>query len=162
MNSSWTEDHINRLWCGHTEDKKNSVSKNTHRQVFKVYPPCDVTDFTRIPRRTHERSDVRIVSVGQFRPEKDHALQIRTMFELRQILEESVWERVKLVLIGGVRNAEDEKRVKDLKDLCAHLSIEDKIEFLTNIPFDELKDEMSFATMGIHTMWNEHFGIGKS
>ena len=37
--------------------------------------------------------------------------------------------QIKLVLIGGCRNAEDERRVKDLKDLCAHLSVEDNVEF---------------------------------
>ena len=29
----------------------------------------------------------------------------------------------------------------------------------TNIPFEELKVEMSEALVGLHTMWNEHFGI---
>ena len=29
-----------------------------------------------------------------------------------------------------------------------------------NIPFGELLKEMSDATIGLHTMWNEHFGIG--
>ena len=29
-----------------------------------------------------------------------------------------------------------------------------------NIPFGELSKEMSDATIGLHTMWNEHFGIG--
>ena len=36
---------------------------------------------------------------------------------------------MKLVLIGGCRNAEDEKRVRDLKDLCGHMSVEDNVEF---------------------------------
>ena len=38
---------------------------------------------------------IKIVSVGQFRPEKDHALQIRAMFELRQIVDDAVWKRVR-------------------------------------------------------------------
>ena len=37
--------------------------------------------------------------------------------------------KMKLVLIGGCRNAEDEKRVRDLKDLCGHMSVEDNVEF---------------------------------
>jgi hypothetical protein len=36
----------------------------------------------------------KIVSIGQFRPEKDHACQIRAMFELRQIIDEAEWEKV--------------------------------------------------------------------
>ena len=47
------------------------------------------------------KDDVKtIVSVGQFRPEKDHALQIRAMYELRELLSEDKWKKVKLVLIG--------------------------------------------------------------
>jgi alpha-1,2-mannosyltransferase len=65
-----------------------------------------------------------------------------------------------LVLVGGCRNKEDEQRVQDLKDLCRHLSVEDNIEFKVNVSFDELCEEMKKSFMGIHTMWNEHFGIG--
>ena len=47
------------------------------------------------------KDDVKtIVSIGQFRPEKDHALQIRAMFELRELLTEDKWNQVRLVLIG--------------------------------------------------------------
>ena len=44
---------------------------------------------------------IKIVSVGQFRPEKDHALQIRAMFELRQIVDDAVWKRVRYELNHG-------------------------------------------------------------
>ena len=63
-------------------------------------------------------------------------------------------------MIGGVRNAEDESRVKDLVDLSRHLSIEDNVEFKVNLGFEELKQQMGESLIGLHTMWNEHFGIG--
>ena len=67
--------------------------------VHKVYPPCDTSEFAQIPRKSEEllekEGTVKIVSVGQFRPEKDHALQIRAMFELRQILDEPIWKKVR-------------------------------------------------------------------
>lgn len=34
------------------------------------------------------------------------------------------------------------------------------MEFRTNVPFSELKDWLARSLAGIHTMWNEHFGIG--
>ena len=87
VNSSWTEDHINKLW--------------TSNRIHKVYPPCDNRDFLRIQRNfdteknfSHQRIN-KIVSLGQFRPEKDHAMQIRSMFELRKILSDEEWERVR-------------------------------------------------------------------
>ena len=35
------------------------------------------------------------------------------------------------------------------------------MEFLTNLGFDDLKREMGEGIVGLHTMWNEHFGIGE-
>lgn len=69
--------------------------------------------------------------------------------------------QLKLVLIGGCRNAEDEARVQDLKDLCKHLAVDENVEFKVNLSFDKLKEEMGQGLVGIHTMWNEHFGIGR-
>jgi alpha-1,2-mannosyltransferase len=46
------------------------------------------------------------------RPEKDHPLQIKAMYELRQILPEAEWDKVRLVLIGGCRGQEDERLVQ--------------------------------------------------
>ncbi len=46
------------------------------------------------------------------RPEKDHPLQIRAMYELRQILPEAEWDQVRLLIIGGCRGQEDERLVQ--------------------------------------------------
>ncbi len=152
VNSSWTEEHICKLW------------NRPGQLVHKIYPPCDVRRFKELERDMNEDVEddsavKKIISIGQFRPEKDHALQIRAMFELRQILPEAKWDKVRLILIGGCRNADDERRVQDLRDLCKHLSIEDNVDFKINVPFDELCHEMKTASMGLHSMWNEHFGI---
>jgi hypothetical protein len=41
---------------------------------------------------------IKIVSVSQFRPEKDHPLQLRAMYELRQLVPEDVWDKVSKLL----------------------------------------------------------------
>ena len=40
--------------------------------------------------------------------------------------------------------------------------MEGNVEFRTNLGFEELKREMGDGIVGLHTMWNEHFGIGES
>lgn len=147
VNSSWTRGHILSLWrCG---------------VIHIVYPPCDVQTFLDIPlgeeKSTKEQT---IVSVSQFRPEKDHPLQIRAFAKL---LERTAWQQLppKLILIGGCRNQDDEQRVSALKKLCQELAIEERVVFKINIPFEELKKHLAEATIGLHTMWNEHFGIGE-
>lgn len=148
VNSSWTEDHINFIW---------KCPMKTHR----VYPPCDVDHLISLPLLSDkEKGDViRIVAVAQFRPEKNHPLMMRSMFELRSILKEEVWEKVRLVCIGSCRNEEDEERVKDMQDLAKHLALDENVEFKLNIPYSELVSELQKGTIGLHTMWNEHFGI---
>ncbi|TRY73648.1 hypothetical protein TCAL_12485 [Tigriopus californicus] len=155
VNSSWTEEHINDIWQAN--------------HVQRVYPPCDIDVFRQIPRRSNPDGIQTLVSLGQFRPEKDHPLQIRSMAKIRDKLlrredrsneeNEKAWEKLKLVLIGGCRNDEDEARVQDLKDLCKHLAVDENVEFKVNLPYDKLKEEMGQGLIGLHTMWNEHFGI---
>ncbi|KAK6645404.1 hypothetical protein RUM43_001681 [Polyplax serrata] len=154
VNSTWTEEHINELWC---------QPMSTHC----VYPPCGVDDLIAIPRnfssnnnRNDGKDQIKIISIGQFRPEKNHPLQLRALYQLRTLIPESVWERVQLILIGGCRNSEDKRRVKDMEDLCKHLSLENNVIFKLNAPYSELKKELSESTIGLHAMWNEHFGIG--
>jgi len=65
------------------------------------------------------------------------------------------------VLIGGCRNADDQARVDELKKLAEELEISEYVEFCLNVPFSTLKERMAQSTVGIHTMWNEHFGIGE-
>lgn len=146
VNSSWTEEHINAIW---------KCPLRTHR----VYPPCEVQHLTSLPLLNNAAKGIRIVSVGQFRPEKNHPLMLRSMFELRSLLDEETWNQVKLVLIGSCRNQEDETRVKDMQDLAKHLALDENVEFKLNIPYVELTSELQFGTIGLHCMWNEHFGI---
>lgn len=64
------------------------------------------------------------------------------------------------MIVGSCRNAEDEERKKSMEDLTKHLSLEQAVEIKANIPYPELIENYRMSTIGLHTMWNEHFGIG--
>ncbi|XP_043927607.1 GDP-Man:Man(3)GlcNAc(2)-PP-Dol alpha-1,2-mannosyltransferase [Protopterus annectens] len=148
VNSTWTENHILGLW-------------KSRDRTSVVYPPCDVKTFLDIPLDDGKsRAQQTIVSVGQFRPEKDHPLQIRAFRKLLDSKDAKQRSALKLILIGGCRNQDDESRVFCLKDLCEKLGVKENVEFKINIPFEELKQYLAEAVIGLHTMWNEHFGIG--
>jgi alpha-1,2-mannosyltransferase len=164
VNSSWTEEHINHIW-------------QCPSKTYKVFPPCDVEGLKDLARdeelaTTQDKngdddnddsaSFIRIISVGQFRPEKDHPLQIRILYQLRELLQEDEWARIRLVIIGSCRHKEDAARVKDMEDLCKHLSVEQNVEFRVDVSHAELREAMGEGLIGIHTMWNEQFGIGSS
>uniref|UniRef100_A0A3Q3N871 GDP-Man:Man(3)GlcNAc(2)-PP-Dol alpha-1,2-mannosyltransferase n=1 Tax=Labrus bergylta TaxID=56723 RepID=A0A3Q3N871_9LABR len=130
VNSTWTLGHILALW---RSPSRTSI----------VYPPCDVRAFLDVPLEDEDECHS-IVSVGQFRPEKDHRLQIRAFRKLLDRKGEGpgAQESLRLVLIGGCRNQEDEERVLMLRGLCEELGVSAHVDFKLNIPFEELKREL--------------------
>ena len=138
-NSSWTRDHIAALWvCRHVV----------------VFPPCNIERFVQLPMDKPAANYA--VSVGQFRPEKDHELQIDA-FAL--FLSSHASLKAKLLLIGSCRGKEDEARVAALRLRAKEKGISEAVEFHLNVSFAELLELLAGAKVGLHTMWNEHFGI---
>ncbi|KAI8097480.1 GDP-Man:Man(3)GlcNAc(2)-PP-Dol alpha-1,2-mannosyltransferase 1 [Halteromyces radiatus] len=142
VNSTWTKGHIDELW-------------GTNADI--VYPPCDTERLNELPLTGRQSM---IVSVAQFRPEKDHSLQLMAMGRLLKKYPE--WKSKKsmeLVLIGSSRNEDDEQRIAKLRQECQQLGIEDRVRFEINASFDLLVENLGKGKVGLHTMWNEHFGI---
>lgn len=149
VNSSWTRNHILKLW-------------NKPACTFTVYPPCDTSVFETLPLKSIlNKEDLRIISIAQFRPEKNHELQLNALKAFVSTLN-SDQSHVTLVLIGSCRHEEDHGRVQKLRSLCSQLGIEKNVEFKINLPFQEVIQEMESADISLHSMWNEHFGIGKA
>ncbi|EGC39229.1 hypothetical protein DICPUDRAFT_45300 [Dictyostelium purpureum] len=149
VNGTWTGNHIKNIW-------KKEYGKN----LFKLYPPVDVENRKELPLDWMNRKNM-ILSIAQFRPEKNHSLQLETLAHLLQkypIHKNQL--RTKLVLVGGVRDQDDRDRVSALEELAKKLKIEDHVEFKISIPANQLNQLLGEASVGIHTMWNEHFGIG--
>ncbi|MCL4128055.1 UNVERIFIED_CONTAM: hypothetical protein GTU68_000273, partial [Idotea baltica] len=70
VNSSWTKGHITQLW-------------RYEGDVPVVFPPCDTAKFSSLPLINDEEKNLKtIVSIGQFRPEKDYPLQLRSFQRL--------------------------------------------------------------------------------
>ena len=169
-NSSWTSAHLRRLW-------------RTSPAV--VYPPCDVdglTDFAlqgRVGGDSDEGVGVGhvsdtghspyVVSVGQFRPEKDHALQLRAWAKMKadeaglspeyRSSNPCVPRGAVLKIIGGCRGADDVARLESLRLMAKSLAVDDSIEFHVDVPYSKLRTLLGGASAGLHGMLDEHFGI---
>ena len=148
VNSTWTQNHILSLW-------------QAYNRTFVVYPPCDTKEFLSIQLTDKSQKVQSIVSIAQFRPEKDHPLQIKSFHKFLNRQSQESRKAFKLVLVGSSRNEGDARRVQDLKELCKSLELEDSVEFKLNVTFRELKQCLGEATIGLHTMLDEHFGIGE-
>eukprot|EP00189_Rhodosorus_marinus_P003077 CAMPEP_0113961916 /NCGR_PEP_ID=MMETSP0011_2-20120614/5604_1 /TAXON_ID=101924 /ORGANISM="Rhodosorus marinus" /LENGTH=443 /DNA_ID=CAMNT_0000973669 /DNA_START=572 /DNA_END=1903 /DNA_ORIENTATION=- /assembly_acc=CAM_ASM_000156 len=139
-NSSWTAQHLRDIF-------------GNRKSVHVVYPPCKVAVIeTGVAER---RNEGQIVSLAQFRPEKNHEKQL----EMMNILVNEKHCSVRLKLIGGARNLADEDRAVTLQQLSAKLKVKDHCEFHVNVPYQEVRRHLAQTDIAVHTMSHEHFGI---
>ena len=75
-----------------------------------------------------------VVSIAQFRPEKAHGLQLEA-FSVLLSQRPELKGVAQLVLAGACRHADDETRLKALKEQAAGLGIEKHVRFEVNVPF---------------------------
>ena len=143
VNSSWTKSHIEALW--------------SPKKLELVYPPCDTTGLKKLEIQGRRRET--IVSIAQFRPEKNHFLQISIVDSL---VKQHGFKDVHLSMIGSVRvgNEADIDLVERLRKEIELKGLEKNISILLSVPADELKRNFASHAIGLHTMSQEHFGIG--
>lgn len=168
-NSSWTRGHIDQLW------------RVADGRISTVFPPCDTSALAALPlsRPTTALGGHLVLSLAQFRPEKDHPMQLRAFARFLEATPRAAAksgsaasERVRLVVVGGCRDAGDLARLDALKKLCGTLGLQMRdvpdgakdigdwdVDFQANLPIQEVHRLLGEATVGIHTMRDEHFGI---
>ena len=77
---------------------------------FKIFKQ---PTFSSIPLTSHRDPNL-LISLAQFRPEKNHSDQVKAF----AILKKNIPNRpIKFVMAGGVRNEGDEKRANDIEAL---------------------------------------------
>lgn len=116
VNGSWTQAHI------------NSFLPSSNGATI-IYPPCDTKSLCSLP--LENRSNSKIVSLAQFRPEKEQKVQIqmlKNLFDLNENYrngnEQDNVEKVTLTLMGSCRNSGDEMRIEELKTLARESGVQ--------------------------------------
>ncbi|KAF6262956.1 hypothetical protein COO60DRAFT_1699075 [Scenedesmus sp. NREL 46B-D3] len=152
VNSSWTASHVRQVWWIWDEPAL-------------VYPPCDTTDLQSLPL-DRRLKHLFLVSVAQFRPEKNHRLQLEAYAMAREeaAAKDTNWRNSPVLvstlkMVGSCRGPDDEARLLQLQQYAAKLGISDAVEWHVNVPYLELKQLLGGAVGGLHTMLDEHFGI---
>ncbi|PWN22533.1 UDP-Glycosyltransferase/glycogen phosphorylase [Microstroma glucosiphilum] len=167
-NGTWTRDHINRLILnrGQLKDVQSaaassspSTSRRVDRQASIVYPPCDTSSLQDFPLQGRGNT---IVSLAQFRPEKEHRTQLlilRGLLDRYPQYAKAEEHPVKLIMMGSCRNTGDEERIASLRSLSSELHLDPYVDFIINAPYPRILSELSTASIGLSTMVDEHFGI---
>ncbi|KAJ7070666.1 mannosyltransferase [Mycena amicta] len=149
VNSTWTQKHVAAVLAYPPSFGRWGIVRP---QV--VYPSCDTREMEKLPLDAREHI---VLSIAQFRAEKDHAMQIRALHSLLQT--HPGYERVQLVLIGGCRNDQDQARVESLRQLAKDLGVQERVTFVLNAPYPDMLAWLRRASVGLNTMLDEHFGI---
>lgn len=137
-NSSWTQNHMSDRQWG---------------QLPKVlFPPCSVTEFWADNFETKKEV---AISIGQFRSEKRHDVQLDMMKFHKTKHPES---KLELHIIGSGKFEESELIYNKLLKRIEKEKIKN-VKILKDLSFKDLQAEIKSASFGIHTMIDEHFGI---
>ncbi|KAM7537851.1 hypothetical protein Aperf_G00000064633 [Anoplocephala perfoliata] len=140
VNSTWTLKHIEAIFG---------------RRPILLYPPCPCL----VSEKRGDQRKPWIISIGQFRPEKNHIFQLKS-FEAFLKIAGGDRSSFRLILLGSCRNKEDYLRVNQLQEAAKHLGLsEQQVIFEVDPSSDTLKRYLSEATINLHTMVDEHFGI---
>jgi len=150
VNSSWTQAHIKSLW------------KAVQSPIHIAYPPVETEVLKSFP--INGRSPALIVSLAQFRPEKNHRLQLEAFaFMLQKYSSQSrLVQNARLLIIGSCRGDAQSRILDELTQFAVeqlHLKVPEQVEFLPNKSHLEVLQLLADASIGIHTMKDEHFGI---
>ena len=138
-NSSWTRAHLEAIWrC---------------RRLTTIFPPCAQLSKAG-PNETNDRDADLVISVGQFRPEKRHEDQLNAFATLA---ERYPTVKLRLVMVGGTRGPADEARALSLAREAKSRNL--PVEVRSNVSHEELTSLLRRASIGLHTMRDEHFGI---
>ena len=158
-NSSWTQGHIESLWG------KSRASRGRESAIEVVFPPVavdELEDAIDVSAETEKTRKNILLYIAQFRPEKNHNMILRAF---AQMLENSMdgakdVATARLVLIGSVRDSDDQKRVYELRLLVHELKIKERVEFICDASWPDILEWLGKSSIGVNGMWNEHFGIG--
>jgi len=150
VNSSWTLNHINALW-------------GVPRKTSIVYPPCNTKNLTELHidelESAKSKNPFQIVSLAQFRPEKNHQMQLEIFQKFLKEVGAKNKEKYRWLMVGSCRGEEDEKRVSELKAQARKLKVDRNVQFVVNMKYEELLETLTESIAGVHTMKDEHFGI---
>lgn len=108
------------------------------------YPPVALKRFETLESNAEvlfERTNrINILSLGQFRPEKNHRNQLETL----NILKSSTKIHFCLIMVGGVRNEDDQRIVDDLRQYADKMKLIENTDytFVLNMPPEKLLELM--------------------
>nr|MDO8044130.1 glycosyltransferase [Candidatus Baldrarchaeota archaeon] len=135
----------NSLILTNSKYSARAIRKYLRRNSFIIYPPVDVEFFrTNLDKKENNL----VLSVGRYTPEK--------RYELIPLIAKECKD-AEFVVVGSV-SLKAEPYYQKVKSLVEKYGCKN-VKLLRNIPLEELKELYARASIYLHLMAGEHFGI---
>lgn len=125
----------------------NCIKRYLDRDSVVVYPPVDVTRFRKGAQNSRKENVV--LTVSRLRPGKN--LEIIPLIA-------KFTQRARFLILGLADQA-SQSAIRTLKQAIEDHRVNDRVELLTNQPFEKLLEKYSSAKIFLQTQPTEAFGI---
>jgi len=142
-----------------------SFSSLSSMKVKILYPAINMKNYklrdSNISQSKTQKKVGPIVSINRFERKKNIELAIETLYELKKILSDDLFEELHLIIAGGYDPAVEEnvQYYEELVSLAKKLNLQDHISFRRSISDQERAELLESALCIVYTPANEHFGI---
>jgi glycosyltransferase involved in cell wall biosynthesis len=124
----------------------NAVKRLWKRDGVVLYPPVDVDRFLQV--FNEDRAPI-VVTCGRLTPEKKLDMVPLVAKELRD---------VRFFVVGGMHNIYGKIVLEKIEKLCKRYDLKN-VAVLPNLSFEDLLKLYGRASVYLHTMPGEHFGL---
>jgi alpha-1,3/alpha-1,6-mannosyltransferase len=131
--------------------------------VHVVYPGVDLARYAvPVSQAPAEEGEIVLLSLNRLKPEKNHALAIRALSLVRELVPARVFASIRLVVAGGFNAAliEDRQTLQQLRELSHELDLAPQITFRPSFPESERLRFLACCRCLVYTPADEHFGFG--
>ena len=91
--------------------------------------------------------------------ERDDPFVLCRAMKYLQSIDSTALDSIALLIIGSTRNRNDEALFHMLEREVISSQLQHHVFLVRNGSHSDVQLYMRMATIGLHTMWNEHFGI---
>ncbi|XP_071952499.1 alpha-1,3/1,6-mannosyltransferase ALG2-like [Antedon mediterranea] len=144
---------------------KKTFKRLQHIEPKVLYPSLNFTAFDDVKSPSEDlvphNSEVLFLSINRYERKKNLGLAILGLAELKEIISESDWKKVHLVMAGGYdeRVTENKEHYFELRVLVEKYQLSKNVTFLRSFTDAEKCQLLNSCSCLLYTPSNEHFGI---
>ncbi|KAJ8903938.1 hypothetical protein NDN08_000469 [Rhodosorus marinus] len=147
----------------------SSFTASMFKEAFKslrsvpmvVHPSVQIAEEDSVYADDLQPDELIVLSLNRYERKKSVEIAIEALAKVKDLIPNTTFANVKLVIAGGwdARLAENREYELELQEMANRLSVRSKVIFKRNVSDSERRDLMRKCTCLLYTPPEEHFGI---